>query len=131
MRQYSTDAAVIEWETHQQWFLNSLKNQDRAILIGEVQQKPVGVLRYDVSEGKAVVSVYLVPGCAGKGYGTLLLKTGSEWLGKNYAHITTVEAKILAINIASRKAFEKAGYKLSAEEGNSLTYHLNLMESIS
>jgi UDP-2,4-diacetamido-2,4,6-trideoxy-beta-L-altropyranose hydrolase len=128
VRQHSINAAAIDRETHQRWFAKSLENPDRIILIGEVQGKPVGVLRYDLAGNQAAVSVYLVPGFAGKGFGTSLLIAGSDWMNQKYSTITTIEATVLHANVASRKAFEKAGYKLAHEDENFLIYHFNLTD---
>jgi len=111
------DKQIIPYESHQQWFTNCLTNQDRIILIGEYDDQPVGVLRYDLSENKALISVYLVPGTQSAGVGSQLIREGSRWLKTAHPEIMQIDAEILSENMASIKAFEKVGYKL-----NHLTY---------
>jgi len=116
-RRHIFDKEIIPFESHQQWFANSLTNKDRIILIGEHNNKPVGVLRYDLSENKALISVYLVPGPQPPGVGSQLICAGSLWLQSKHPEIVQIDAEILGENVASVKAFEKADYKL-----NHLTY---------
>lgn len=110
-RRYIFDSAPITLETHRTWFRKALENPDRVLLIGEMDGKPVGVLRYDLSGEEALISVYLVPGGQGQGIGTQLIRSGSIWLKEHQSRINVVNAEILSVNIASLRAFEQAGYR--------------------
>lgn len=110
-RRYIFDAKSIPLETHRIWFCDILKNPNRILLIGEIENKPVGVLRYDFSGNEALISVYLVPGGQGQGVGSQLIRRGSQWIRRNYPHIRIINAEIFKENIASLRAFESAGYK--------------------
>lgn len=110
-RRYIFDDKPIPLETHRIWFHNSLKNPDRMLLIGEIDNKPVGVLRYDFSENEALISVYLVPGGQGQGVGSQLIRCGSLWLKEHCPNIKAINAEIFKENVASLRAFESAGYK--------------------
>lgn len=102
----------ISYADHQSWFARSLENPDRILLIGEREGAPVGVLRYDLQGTEALVSVYLVPGRQAAGSGTELLRAGSSWLRQNCPRVRRIIAEILGDNVASIRAFEKAGYTL-------------------
>ncbi|MHB8056652.1 MAG: UDP-2,4-diacetamido-2,4,6-trideoxy-beta-L-altropyranose hydrolase [Desulfuromonadaceae bacterium] len=110
-RRYIFDDRPIPLETHRIWFQNTLKNPDCILLVGEIYNKPVGVLRYDFSENEALISVYLVPGVQGQGVGSQLIRSGSEWIKTNCPNIKSVNAEIFKENIASLRAFESAEYK--------------------
>lgn len=110
-RRYIFDDKPIMLETHRIWFRNTLKNPDRILLIGEIDNKPVGVLRYDFSGSEALISVYLVPGGQGQGVGSQIIRCGSQWLREHYPNIKTINAEIFKENLASLRAFESAGYK--------------------
>jgi len=110
-RRYIFDSKPISLETHQNWFHNTLKNPDRVLLIGEINSKPVGVLRYDFTNDKALISVYLVPDGQGQGVGSQLIRSGSQWIKENCLNIKIISAEIFKENIASLRAFESAGYK--------------------
>jgi UDP-2,4-diacetamido-2,4,6-trideoxy-beta-L-altropyranose hydrolase len=110
-RRYIFDDKLIPLETHRVWFHSTLKNPDRILLIGEIDNEPVGVLRYDFSGNEALISVYLVPGGQGRGVGSELIRSGSRWLKENYPNIQIINAEIFKENVASLRAFESAGYK--------------------
>lgn len=111
VRQHSIHSGEIPWDAHCQWFEQTLDHPQRLLLVGEHEQYPVGVLRYDLKDSAALVSVYLVPERMGQGFGALLLMAGSEWLSKHYPVIQHIVAEIFPDNTASIKAFEKAGYQ--------------------
>jgi UDP-2,4-diacetamido-2,4,6-trideoxy-beta-L-altropyranose hydrolase len=107
---HSHNTNTISLDTHTKWFRNSLKNTDQILLIGERDGLPVGVLRYDCRDSHCTVSIYLVPGQYGNGYGPRLLQAGHEWL-RNHRHgMREVRAEILAANRASINAFMQTGY---------------------
>ena len=110
-RKYSFNTAEISWDNHQKWFRDTLQRKDRIIMIGELADTPIGVLRFELMKDEAEVSIYLDPNLYGKGLGTKLLQVGSEWLRANLPHIKRMTAKILQENIASKKAFLKAGFE--------------------
>lgn len=110
-RRHIFDKTVIPIENHRIWFQNTLTNPDRILLIGENAGRPVGVLRYDLTDDKALVSVYLVPGGQGQGVGTELIRCGSRWLKENRPEIKVINAEIMNSNVASLRAFEQAGYQ--------------------
>lgn len=110
-RRYIFNSEPITIEAHRRWFFSSLENMDRILLIGEINGKPVGVLRYDLSGDEALVSVYLVPGEGGHGVGSQLIRCGTQYMRRNHPRIKAVNAEIFRENIASLRAFESAGYK--------------------
>jgi len=110
-RRYVFDSACIPLETHRTWFLNALANPDRIVLIGEIDGRPVGVVRYDCRCEEALVSVYLVPGMTGQGVGAELIRCGTRWLREHRPEIRRINAEIMGENSASMRAFEQAGYK--------------------
>ena len=110
-RRYIFDAEPIPLETHRDWYLRTLENPNRILLIGEIDNKPVGVMRYDFTGTEALISVYLVPGGQGQGVGTQLIRSGSHWVREHFPQILTINAEIFRENIASLHAFESAGYK--------------------
>lgn len=110
-RRYIFNDKQIPLEAHRNWFQSTLKNPDRVLLIGEIDNKPVGVLRYDFFGNEALISVYLVPGGQGKGIGSQLIRSGSQWIKVNYSNIKSINAEIFKENVSSLRAFESAGYK--------------------
>ncbi|MBZ0104042.1 MAG: UDP-2,4-diacetamido-2,4,6-trideoxy-beta-L-altropyranose hydrolase [Sulfuricella denitrificans] len=120
-RRHAFDSNPIAWEDHVRWFRATLTNADRRLLIGEIDQEAVGVLRYDLAGDYAEISIYLVPGHSGRGLGTALLREGSMWIRLNLPQVRHIRAKILPDNLPSRKAFAKAGYM---EVDGDFEYHI-------
>lgn len=111
-RLHSHDPQPIPLEVHSRWFEASVCDPDRFLLIGELNNEPIGVLRYDVAQERATISVYLVPGHYGKGLGAGLIEAGSAYLGMAAPGVREIVAEVYADNVGSRKAFEIAGYAL-------------------
>lgn len=113
-RQFSLEKNPISRDEHTGWFRKSLENPDRQILIGESNGVAVGVLRFDRVEECAIVSVYLVPGNYGRGIGVHLIEHGISWIERNWPAIGSIEATIMADNIASISVFSAAGFTLKS-----------------
>lgn len=118
-RRHSGDGKPIPLEHHRAWFVATLNNPRRILLVGEQPSRsgdpdPVGVLRYDLDADSATISVYLVPGKIGAGQGRALIEAGDAWLGKHYPDIARVHARIDPGNLASIGAFSAAGYVAAA-----------------
>lgn len=120
-RRRALDSKVIEPGDHARWYRAKLGDPDCEFLVAEVTGEAVGVLRYDCSGDVATVSIFLAPGDYGHGVGTRVLRAGSAWLGAHRPELRHVLAEILEDNVASIRAFEKAGY-----ERWSRRYRLNL-----
>lgn len=115
-RSYSADPRPIPLEEHERWFARVLADAATALLVAEDGQGPVGVLRYDVRGGEAAVSVYLVPGKAGRGWGAALLRAGTNWMQEHHPRVKRLRAQISPDNARSLTAFATAGYRLEMQE---------------
>jgi len=111
VRHCSLNKKIISAEEHINWLTKVLNDNKIFLLIAECDSKPIGVLRYDVIDSTALVSIYLRPGESSKGLGSSILQFGANWLQQNISNIDRIEAKIISDNIASIKAFEKAGFE--------------------
>lgn len=111
-RQHFSETGEISPQTHEAWFEKALGNSNRLLLIGEFNGNPVGVIRYDFDGTDAGITVYLVPGYYGKGYGPMLLERGSAWIQANRPEVRRLSANVLHSNDSARRAFERAGFKV-------------------
>ncbi|MBL8350030.1 MAG: UDP-2,4-diacetamido-2,4,6-trideoxy-beta-L-altropyranose hydrolase [Burkholderiaceae bacterium] len=110
VRASSHDPGPIRWDSHQRWFADSLNDGQRILLIGFDASGPVGVLRYDLRDVDATVSVYLVPSRQGQHLGVPLLQAGTRWVRRHHPHIAALVASILPGNRTSIATFSQAGY---------------------
>ena len=114
VRKHSLDAAEIKWEDHVKWFRSAISSDDRALLIGEDNHDPIGVVRFDLLGKTAEISIYLIPGNSGLGLGTELLVKSRQWIELNFPQITKLQARILPENSRSKHAFLNAGFQEEA-----------------
>jgi UDP-2,4-diacetamido-2,4,6-trideoxy-beta-L-altropyranose hydrolase len=113
-RENSLAPDLIDESAHTAWFKQALEDDDRIILIAESEGRPVGVMRYDVSAASAAVSIYLVPGEQGKGFGQGILHAAEVWLRTNRPEVCSLTAEVLESNQASQQIFERAGFGLDS-----------------
>lgn len=111
VRNNSFNSDPILWEDHTAWFSKKLSDEDTKMYILYDNNIPVGQVRCALSENACAEIGYSVGSAfRGHGYGTYLLSL-------LYAHISAetnwekLIGKVKKENIASQKAFEKAGYE--------------------
>jgi RimJ/RimL family protein N-acetyltransferase len=109
-RRHALMTAPITVEEHARWFTVGLANADRIMLLAEDNGAPVGVLRYDLVGDSATVSIYTVPGMAGRGYGRRMLLAGEDWLARQRPALASLRAEVRTANEASIGAFRAANY---------------------
>lgn len=114
IRAVSKNSAPIAWADHQSWFAKVQADKNRVLLIGEIDNEPIGVVRFDKEGGIAEVSIYLVPEGSFKGHGRNLLLSAEEWLKTHHADIKSIQAEVLGANTASQRLFVGAGYRLES-----------------
>ncbi len=102
---------AIPWETHQAWFARRLDDRNCRFFIGhDADGVPVGMIRFDEQSGHVLVSVNMAPESRGKGLGGLLVRRGTKPVANYYLHWPIV-AWVMPSNPASKRVFEKAGYR--------------------
>jgi UDP-2,4-diacetamido-2,4,6-trideoxy-beta-L-altropyranose hydrolase len=106
----SRSTGRIEWPVHQAWFGAMLADPERSLLIGEEGGKPAGVVRFDVRDGEAEVSIYLAPEFLEAGVGVELLFAAETWLAERRHDVRSIKAEVLGCNLRSHRLFQAAGY---------------------
>jgi UDP-2,4-diacetamido-2,4,6-trideoxy-beta-L-altropyranose hydrolase len=101
----------VSWAEHEAWLAAVAADHSRVLLIGEQQGQPVGVVRFDVGDGEAEVSIYRVPTSTERGLGTRLLRAAERWLAARRPEVTRLTAEVLAENERSHRLFRSAGYQ--------------------
>lgn len=112
VREQSRSSQPLAWEDHDPWFRATLASDKRVLLVGSAAGQPVGVIRFDLEEGVAEVSIYLVPGAPrARGQGRALLGASERWLVSNRPQVSSIRAFVLGNNEVSRRLFEGSGYR--------------------
>jgi RimJ/RimL family protein N-acetyltransferase len=89
-------------------------DREGGLLIGEYRGSEIGVVRFDVHDGAAEVSIYLAPGAGAEGSGPELLLAAESWLARSRRKVGAIRATVLRDNERSRGLFEACGYRLAA-----------------
>lgn len=110
IRVVSNNSAVIAWEDHCRWFDAVLRDAQRKLLIGMQEDLPIGVVRFDIQEDQAEVSIYMIPDAHASGRGGELLASAEQWLAMHCPGVRTLHAQVLGGNIRSNRLFMAAGY---------------------
>ncbi len=111
VRRYFVNPMELAFEEHERWFRAKIVDKTAVMLIAEIEEKPMGVLRFDFAGAhEVVVDVYLNPEFFGLGKGTQLLQEGVAWLRIHRTDVKKIRAQVLADNTASNRVFAKAGF---------------------
>jgi len=109
-RAMSRDHAIVELENHQTWFAKALQDQTKILMIGEIDGRPIGLVRFDQSKDGWEVGINLNPHDRGKGQGVELLRRAVRQFQMDHANQKLI-AGIRPENTASRKIFEACGFR--------------------
>ena len=115
-RAASFHSAVIPWEEHVSWFAERLRDPRSVIYIGEnAAGHPVGLVRFQIQDVRAVMSVNVAPQFRGQGWGRELIAFSLRSLARE-STVRRVEAFVKPDNQASLRVFEASGFRLAGQE---------------
>jgi UDP-2,4-diacetamido-2,4,6-trideoxy-beta-L-altropyranose hydrolase len=114
IRAVSRSGDAIEWVTHQTWLASVLSSADRVLLIGLRGETPIGVVRFDIRQETAEVSIYIVPGTEEPGLGGALLQEAEHWLAEHLSGVRELQAQVLKNNQTSHRLFIRSDFELAS-----------------
>lgn len=107
-RAVSRNRSPIPWRGHVEWLERALADPERSLLVGQIGEVPVGVIRFDrTGRDAAEVSLYLDPALHGLGLGRRLLLAGESLSAAGL----DIVAEVVEGNAGSARLFEAAGYR--------------------
>lgn len=110
IRVHCRESDPIDYEVHAQWFKRACQSEHKLILIGELSDIPVGVIRLDIVENEAEVSIFMNPTLVSRGFGASILLHAEKFIKDNIPSISILNAEVLGNNIASHSLFINGGY---------------------
>jgi len=117
--QLSYSKKNVTIEEHNSWFNKKLKSPDCNLHIIEVDNIGIGLIRMDFKNNICELSIYLIPGNQGKGFGFEALSIALY----NYKHMAyKYAAKVQTRNIPSQKLFLKLGFIESYRDNDFINY---------
>ncbi len=117
-RRASLDQREIPLEEHARWFEDTLSRADRRLYLATVDGADVATARLDVSEREAVVSITVAPEHRGQHLAAPVLAALAQQAADGLG-IARLVAQVRPENVASRRAFERAGFRVT-EAGSPL-----------
>ena len=103
---------------HTRWFNQKLISTDSDLNIIQLNNTDIGLIRIEMSIKGCEVSIYLIPGNEGKGYG---YKALSMALSKNKS-CSSFYANVQLKNISSQKLFLKLKFKEVSRDNEFIFY---------
>lgn len=115
-RENSFNSEPIPFTQHAKWFETKLKDKTTHYFICEVNSQPAGLVRFDYNktEDTFIIGITIAKNYRGRKLATPFLKNTCSMFSTNCDK--RIIAYIKEDNIASKKAFEKAGFKFNSIE---------------
>ncbi len=111
VRKWAFSRAEIDLEAHKEWFSRKIIDDQVRIYIAEEQSgRKLAQVRFEVGVDGCCVHVNLNPVFFGQGWGNHVIRRATERFFIERLDVAQVMAKVVKGNIASEKAFQKAGY---------------------
>jgi len=122
-RRNSFNTEPVSWDEHTRWL--EFKLWSGAYLYLIIENKPIGVLRFDQAENSNTceMSITIAPEMRGRGLGSRAIREGARWFLENDGkRFRVIKARVKDDNVASMKAFTEAGFIWTQCLGNSNVY---------
>jgi UDP-2,4-diacetamido-2,4,6-trideoxy-beta-L-altropyranose hydrolase len=119
VRAQSISSDPIAYSSHETWFSSSLARNDRMMLIANAGDRDIGVVRFDLKNNEAVISLAMEESSVGKGYASEMISIASVQCGQFWPVVRQITAFVKPDNIASQKSFLRAKYCYLGDEAQS------------
>ena len=122
-RKMSKKSDLVPWEEHQKWFKSSLNSSNRVIFIGLLDDKRMGIARYDeIRPAEFEVSINIGPQYRGKKWSKKIILDSISELCKMRT-VSKIFAETKSSNVTSSRLFASAGFvKVRSQE--SMNYYV-------
>ncbi|MCK4809388.1 MAG: UDP-2,4-diacetamido-2,4,6-trideoxy-beta-L-altropyranose hydrolase [Candidatus Omnitrophica bacterium] len=116
VRRWCLNKEEIKYPQHRKWFVQRIKSRKTVMYIAENKEGiKIGQTRFEIEKKSAYINVNLNPLFFGKGLGNKIIGLTTNIFMKQNPRIKKIIAEIAEENIASEKAFVKAGYEFSGK----------------
>ena len=129
-RAFSISSDDVTSEQHSVWLNKTLQDSCCLLLIGEIDGKPIGMVRIKILDDSNLgqVSINLNPESRGSGVSRQLLRESLEFGTQTLNDISQYLAEIHVDNSASKKIFKSVGF-VKVPESQSETFETYLLDS--
>jgi UDP-2,4-diacetamido-2,4,6-trideoxy-beta-L-altropyranose hydrolase len=110
----------VTLQEHQQWFKRKIINLNCKLLIIQLKNESIGLIRIELERGECEITIYLIPGYEGQGFGHTAL---SQAIDNCTLNCKSYLAKVQSKNIPSQKLFQKLGFSEVSENDAFILYN--------
>ncbi|SHH67342.1 GNAT family N-acetyltransferase [Desulfosporosinus lacus] len=110
VRKSAFNSNTIAYGEHTEWFFHSVESPNCRIFIGYDDDNPIGQIRIDLEDDKAVIDYSVDSHYRGKGYGVLLLEALENEVRYSLKQVKQIVGKVKFSNISSQRTFNRSGY---------------------
>ena len=113
LRQYSFNKTEIDFETHKNWFYETLTDNNVHYFFYALNKMPVGLYRINKMDNQTGLISFLVnPKYHGNGIGYKMVSEGIDLIRKIDKELKTLKAEVMNENIASLKIFQNLNFSI-------------------
>ena len=116
VRQNAFNTEPIPYEDHRAWFVKMLADKDVQQYILCNDNTPLGQIRLNIEDNKAVIDYSIDKEWRGRGLGAKMVLMAEEVLKTKITDVIYCVAQVKYGNAASARVFEKCGYDADNQE---------------
>ena len=116
----SSKQKKVTLQEHQQWFKKKIADLNCKLLIIQLKNENIGLIRIESEQGECEITIYLIPGYEGQGFGHTAL---SQAIDNCTLNCKSYLAKVQSKNIPSQKLFQKLGFSEASENDAFILYN--------
>ena len=118
----SSKQKKVTLQEHQQWFKKKIADLNCKLLIIQLKNENIGLIRIESEQGECEITIYLIPGYEGQGFGYAAL---SQAIDNCTLDCKSYLAEVQIKNIPSQKLFQKLGFSKTFENDVFIFYNKN------
>ncbi len=126
IRKYALTSNNISFEEHRNWFVSKLSDPKCYFYIVEIDNNPIGSIRFDTLNNEAIISYLMTPSMHGRGLGKRVLHEGVKKIFE-LADVHAVKGIVLKDNLASLRIFESLGYESEVIDDKKILFTKSLI----
>ena len=129
IRLMSKNTELVDWETHKEWFLKALNNDDLNIYVAFFKNEPVAMVRFDLSKNfkkTFEISIAVKTKFQGIGIAKKMLQESMKLLAEEVKRDFQIISIVKKINSRSIRFFENYGFVLINQTEELFYYSLKL-----
>ena len=116
----SSHQKKVTLQEHQQWFKRKIVDLNCKLLIIQLKNENIGLIRIESEQGECEITIYLIPGYEGQGFGHTAL---SQAIDNCTLNCKSYLAKVQSKNVPSQKLFQKLGFSEASENDAFILYN--------